>query len=219
MTATVISLLDLLGWLDFSPDTLIQVAVAGLGLFMTAFVLQTNRQQNDRLELSKEIARSLAGKSETVSFESNNALFTHMAKALYSANDYVDHVSISTVPRWPTAISEFEKAYRQVIRDDRVKVRYIANLTEESRRQRVQELLSDPPERNQYFVRSVSSKQLTISPINFMIIDGKEIILAIPAGFGDRDSLIAIQNSEITKAFEQYFSQIWSQAETQLKIS
>lgn len=213
IVATAISLLDLVGWLDFSTDTLIQVAVAGLGLFMTAFVLQSSKQKKDRLELSREIARSLAGKSETVSFESNNDLFRHMAKALYSADSYVDHVSLGTVPRWPTAISEFEKAYRQIIRDDRIKVRYVADLTEESRRSRVKKLLSDPPEINQYFVRSVSPDQLAIPPINFMIIDGKEIILAIPAGFGDRDSLITIQNTAITQALGQYFNLIWSKSE------
>jgi hypothetical protein len=180
---------------------------------MAAFVLQANKQKKIQLELTKEIQKSLSGTSETIRFVSNDALFRHMAKALYSAESYVDHVSLGTVPRWPAAISEFEKAYRQVIRDDRVKIRYVADLSDEHRRNRVKELLSDPPEINQYFVRSVSAEQFAVPTVNFMIIDGKEIILAIPADFGERDSLIAIQNTEITKAFEQYFSLIWATAE------
>lgn len=218
IVATTLSLLDLVGWLNFSTDTLVQVAVAGLGLFMTAFVLQTNKQKKDQAELSRELARLLISKSETIIFEGNNALFRHMAKALYSAESYVDHVSLYTVPRWPEAISEFEKAYRQTILDDRVKVRYIANLSDDSRRNRVQKLISEPPEINQYFVRSVSSEDLTVPPLNFMIIDGKEIILAIPTDLGERDSLIAIQNIEIIKAFGQYFSLIWSKSEAHLEV-
>lgn len=108
--------------------------------------------------------------------------------------------------------------YRQAILDDRVKVRYIANLSDEKRSRRVQELLSDPPEKNQYFVRSVSSEDLVVPPLNFMIIDGKEIILAIPADFGERNSLIAIQNIEIVRAFGQYFSLVWSKSEAHPKM-
>lgn len=215
IVATVISLLDLLGWLNFSTDTLIQVIVAGLGLFMTAFVLQSNKQKKERLELLKEISSSLKGKSETISFDSSNEQLEYMSKMLYSANNYVDHMSLGTTARWTNAASEFESAYRKVIRNDKIKVRYIANLTDEGRRTRAEELVSNPPEINQYFVRSVDPEQTTtVPPLSFMIIDDQEIILAIPAGFGNRDSLIAIQNRSITQAFRKYFDLVWAQAET-----
>ncbi|MEL6442568.1 MAG: hypothetical protein AAFQ80_25415 [Cyanobacteria bacterium J06621_8] len=65
------------------------------------------------------------------------------------------------------------------------------------------------PEVEQYFVRRINSRNISIPGINFMIIDQKELTVAIP-GIGKRDAVISIKNIEIIRAFDRYYELIWS---------
>ena len=208
--AAVISILDLVGWLQISTDTLIQLAVTGIGLLMAALVLHAGRQNTSLTRLAGEIDKSLKGRLEIIKFAKSELAFEHMARVMYSATSHVDHASLYTVPRWPHTMSDFEKAYEHIILSNQIKVRYLADLSDEVRQKRVRKYLSNP-EVNRYFVSSIASKDLYIPVINFMIIDGEEVIFAIP-GFGEQDALMSIKSKEIVEAFEQYFNLLWSKA-------
>ena len=106
----------------------------------------------------------------------------------------VDHVSLSKpFPRFgPHA--QYEQVIRDVVLSNTVKVRYIANFTDEARLRRVTELLTKP-EVQRYMVASIDLEHIKLPFFNFLIFDNEEVVLGIPS-IEDEDRIIAIRNSQ-----------------------
>lgn len=208
IAAISISIISFCGGLNLNSENLIQISVAAIGILMAYFVIQSEKQNIEINNLKNRIEQSIQGEFEIVKFNNDGDAFKHMAQAMNSAEKDVRHASLYDVTRKNTSISFFEKAYERIILDNDINVTYIGDLSDSYRKKRVVEFKSRP-EVQKYFVRYIDSKNLLSPDINFMTIDEKELILAIP-GVSNRNTVISVKNIEIVLAFDRYFELIWS---------
>lgn len=206
--AICISVSGYAGWWGLSNETLIQASVAGIGILMWGFFLQSRKRSVELEQISDELNKLTD--FEVIKFDKDGDAFEHMAKVMKSADKIIDHASLYRVPRKIQSASLFEEAYKQVILDNEIKVRYIADLSDSTRMERV-EKFTENSKVEKYIVRSINSQELSVPAINFMIIDEKEVIFAIP-GFGEDDTVISIKSSEVICAFQKYFNLIFSKS-------
>lgn len=211
LTAVIISILDFLGWLDLDTNLLVQIALVGIGFLLSAVVVQAKRQKDFLLQLENDLEQFVGTKYEARVFPNAELGIKYAANKVQTAKIFVDHASISPpVPRWYSSLSQFEKAIDQVASANKVKMRYLANFSDEGRIKRVQRVLANR-EVNRYFVASLSPEVLTYNFMNFVIFDGEELLLII-SGFGEQATWILIKNAKIAMVFEQYYDLLWSKA-------
>lgn len=61
LVAIAIGVLDFTGWLQLSTDQLLQMAIVGLGLLMSAVVIQAKQQETKLVDLESGLERSIGG--------------------------------------------------------------------------------------------------------------------------------------------------------------
>lgn len=93
---------------------------------------------------------------------------------MQKAKNYIDQASLSPpIPRWYSSIPKFEQAIQEVALSNQVRIRYIANFSDEARLKRVRKLLANR-EVNRYFVAYFSPETLPVDALNFILFDGEE---------------------------------------------
>ena len=105
----------------------------------------------------------------------------------------------------------FEQAVRNVAEANKVRIRYIANIEDEFRKERIKKLLANE-NIHLYFAASSNLNSASVQMPNFLIFDGKEVVVCMP-GFGESDTFIAIKSEETAAAFDKYFNLLWEGAE------
>ena len=56
--AVAVGIFDFLGWLQFSVGQLLQMGLVGIGLLMSAMVIQGRQQRDDLVKLEYELEKS-----------------------------------------------------------------------------------------------------------------------------------------------------------------
>jgi hypothetical protein len=211
IAAVAIGILDFIGWLHLTTDQLLEMATVGLGLLMSAVVIQAKRQKTGLANLGNELEKSISGQLDVRRFTKVEYGVEYIATRFLTSRNYIDHASLSPpVPRWFRSSGYFEQAVEEVVLSNAVKVRYLANFSDEGRVRRVRKLLVNPKV-NRYLVSSIDWEGLSVPMMNFIVLDDEEVIIATP-GLGEADSIIAIRNQEIVSAFERYFNLLWAKA-------
>lgn len=208
IAAIAVSIISFCGGLNLNSENLIQISIAAIGILMIYFVVQSEQQNTEISDVKNKLKQLIQGEFEIVKFNNDGDAFRHMAQAMNSAKNIVSHASLYDVTRQNTSISFFEKAYERIILDNDIIIRYIGDFSDPYRKERVSKFKSKP-EVEQYFVKCINSRNISSPAINFMIIDEKELILAIP-GIGQRNAVISVKNIEIVRAFDRYYELVWS---------
>lgn len=211
LAAIAIGVLDFLDWIVLTADQLLQMLLVALGLLMTATIVQAKQQDLGLGGIENSLSKFVGGQFDIKRFTRVEFGVEYMASRMRDANAYIEQASLSPpIPRWHSVMNDFDRVVSEVALCNKVKIRYIANFSDKKRMERVRMILANP-EINTYFVASFAPDDIPIHMMNFMIVDGEEIIFGVP-GFGERDAIIGIKNKEFVSAFESYFNLLWASA-------
>ncbi|TDB93625.1 hypothetical protein [Actinomadura sp. 7K534] len=198
--------------------TVENLAVVGLGILTllatTELVDKTRRLDRIEAELKREFARinQAAGDIRVYSFANATSAFDFMAEKIKSAEVSIEHAALApSVPRWSGEHRRYEAAISTVLKESRIRYRYLAALPEDNRRRRIQKYLSDPSVK-QYFVRNFTAQSGDLHFHNFMIFDSALVVVNYPYTEGDPERFLAIENSEVVAFYIYFYNHIWGRA-------
>ena len=209
--AIVLSQLDRLT----SPDVAIAILAIVTLLATTELVDKTRRLDRIEMTMQKQFAyiRHAVGGIEVLSFMDATTAFQFMSQRILEAQSSIDHAALApSVPRWHGEHKKYEDAITRVLKSNRVRYRYIADLPEESRLERIRRQLSDPSIKR-FFVKYYSAKTHDLQFHNFMVFDEKLAIVNYPYTEGDPERFLAIENPEIVAFYLSLFGSLWDKAE------
>jgi hypothetical protein len=195
----------------------VTVAVLAIVTLLATTELVDKTRRLDRIEntMQKQYSyiRHAIGGVEVLSFTNATTAFQFMSQRILEAQSSIDHAALApSVPRWHGEHQKYENAITKILKSNQVRYRYIADLPEKSRLDRIRKQLSDPSVR-QFFVRYFSVKPHSLQFHNFMIFDEKLAIINYPYTEGDPEKFLAIENPEIVAFYVNLFSSLWNSAE------
>jgi hypothetical protein len=211
ITAFILGLLSLTGWIELNIQQLLPIILGALGLLMSAFVVQSKREEATSKELRLALDETLGGRLTINKFDKVESGVAYLANRVSSAKSSIDQASLSLpFNRRHASVRDYERAIRNAALSNKANIRYIANFVDEARLKRVRDILSNSAV-SKYKVAHFSAKSI-VHPLNFSIIDNEEIILSIPAGLGREDQFLSIWNPKIVSAFSHYFNLLYHKA-------
>jgi len=135
----------------------------------------------------------------------------YVAKRICSSTATIEHLALHPPgPRWSKKRSGYEKAIHDVLKSNRVRFRYIAELRPH-RVERLAILLADKSIKQffpAYYVRSGDC----FPAMSFMIFDEEEVLVYCPKTIGEPETVIAIRHPHVVKMYVDYFRLLWVQA-------
>jgi hypothetical protein len=213
LTGAVAIVLQPLGYLDqkYVPTIILSI----ITLIATAELVDKSRRL-DRIEstLDQGFAdlRRSAGDVEVFSFTTAADAFKFMSEAIRTAMSTIDHAALApSVPRWSAEHEKYENAIGLMLHESKVRYRYLAELPEGHRRERIRRYQSDKAVR-QFFVRKILSTEPPIRLHNFMIFDERLVIMNYPYAEGEPERFLAIRNNEVVAFYCNLFNTLWTQA-------
>ena len=209
--AIFITVLDFLNWLQFSMDTMMQVAVVSLGVLLVANVVQASQEKRQFKDVENQLTKFISNSLDVKHFLKSSYGVEYISNRLDQCQDHFYHVSLSpSTPRWHNSSPLFEEAVERAAKSNQVKIRYIANFKDEARFKRVKSLYTNGHVNN-YLSSFFELQDDSPHMINFLIFDGEEVVLGVP-GFSEQSTIISLRNRELVTAFTQYFNLLWSNA-------
>jgi hypothetical protein len=199
-----------------STQDVATATLALLALLATTEIIDKSKKL-DRIEslVSKgfEATLSAVGEVTILKFTFSEDGFAYMAKRIRSTQHSIDHAAFAPpIPRWSEQCQDYEQAVVDILRETRVRYRYISSLEGRPQRlSRVMKLLSDTSIKR-YFPAFYLHPKETFPGFSLMIFDDEEVVVYFPTVLGGPETVLSIRNTDVAVHYIGYFARLWADA-------
>lgn len=135
----------------------------------------------------------------------------YVAKKIRGSKSTIEHFALHPPgPRWSKKRINYEKAIQDLLKTNRVRFRYIAELRPH-RLERLKTLLGDKSIK-QFFPAYYDRSGDCFPAMSFMIFDESEVLVYCPKTTGEAETVLALRHPDIVKMYADYFRLLWVQA-------
>lgn len=138
--------------------------------------------------------------------------FEYMAERILRAKSRIDHAALTPpIQRIKAPSKKWEESIEMILKANKITYRYVALLTDDARRNRVEQHLSDS-QIERYYVEYYSPSESRMPALSFILIDKSEVIMHYPFKPGEEETFLAIKHQDIARLFVRYYERLWNQA-------
>jgi hypothetical protein len=162
-----------------------------------------------------------AGYPHITKFPTPEEGFRYLTNRIKECRTNIEHASLApSPPRWFTDRQEFSKARINMLKESKIRYRYILWGSKDQlgikgstskTLEHVTEWLNDQ-DIKRCFVSYLEKLDYDVPGISFMIFDNSDLAVYLPSVSGEAEVLIAIKHPIIVEAFTNYFRRLWEDA-------
>lgn len=216
ITITVAVIVIVLEQAGLLPDKLIPTTILAVVTLLATTEIVENRRKVSKIEEElKSISNQITSVTQGVrvrTFSTADEAYNYFRKKTQEATDSIDQASLDNLRslKIPSRTA-YEKARKEVIVSDHLKVRYryVGFLNTPRRLQMSLDFISTR-KLYRYYAGFYLPPVPKITLISFIIFDEREVFTRIPYELGGNPGYIAISSPDVAKLFLGYFEKLWA---------